>query len=534
MGHKAELGTDTKGVYRRYIGWKEGNSERPVQHLFRLGRDKERASAANARLEQLWGAVVERWRRWRAANVECPACPLWDDTTLAIGAAVAKGESACVLQPPERLNAGAAASWLAVLQVQFPMCVLRLPEHLMGAGVEELHRQEEQAKLNLDVTETMLTALGEQAGGGLYDALDAYGRYLDKLYEGKPNLRCVSRVLALVKRHATDIGLAELDADQVETWLAYWCKRPDHNGKPLARTTCRAALARIRAFLRWLHRSSYRWQMPDGFTFPRCKIADTATDYVAKLRRKHFKVSELVTLWRYAMPYQRALMLLALNCGFSRREVATLQVAEIVDGAKHKFIKRHRTKTGVYAEWVLWPETVAALAYLAKFRKAGATYAVANEVGRPLTWETDTTIHNHWCRLLARVVKDIPGFHVLSFKYLRKTGATYVRKMKVENAAELASMYLSHGEQADSADTLLPVYTSRPWRKLHKVLFRLRKKLLPVLTSVEEPWDEKRPRTSPVVIARAKELRAEGKTFKDIGAEVGVHEGTVRRLLGQR
>ena len=66
-----------------------------------------------------------------------------------------------------------------------------------------------------------------------------------------------------------------------------------------------------------------------------------------------------------------------------------------------------------------------------------------------------------------------------------------LRHLKVGDAAELASMYLTaHGEAADSADSLLPVYTSRPWRKLHKAMWKLRRKLLPVLTSVEDPFGD--------------------------------------------
>jgi hypothetical protein len=182
-------------------------------------------------------------------------------------------------------------------------------------------------------------------------------------------------------------------------------------------------------------------------------------------------------------------MTLALNCGFGNREVATLQFAEVIHGKKHSFIKRHRGKPGVYAEWVLWPETVEALAYLEQFRPEGAAFVVADRDGKPLTerMKSDNkndTIARHWKRMLGRVEADCPGFHKLSFKHLRKTGASMVRHLHVENAAELSTMYLAHGETADSRDSLLPVYTSRPWKKLHRALLKLRKKLLPVVGRV--------------------------------------------------
>src|SRR5262249_31903182 len=154
--------------------------------------------------------------------------------------------------------------------------------------------------------------------------------------------------------------------------------------------------------------------------------------------------AELKTLWLYARPWERALMTLALNAGFANREIATLQTAEIVKGKKHSFIKRHRTKTGIYGEWLLWPETVAALEYLEQFRPAGLPFVVAARDGKPLTHRIrsdnkNDTIARHWKRVLQRVEADCPGFHKLSFKHMRKTGASLIRHLHVENAAELAT-----------------------------------------------------------------------------------------------
>ena len=65
-------------------------------------------------------------------------------------------------------------------------------------------------------------------------------------------------------------------------------------------------------------------------------------------------------------------------------------------------------------------------------------------------------------------------------------------------------MYLAHGERTDGNDQLLQAYTDRPWKKLHRVLLRLRAMLLPILTSVESPWDYKMNTISPVKRARVK------------------------------
>ena len=74
--------------------------------------------------------------------------------------------------------------------------------------------------------------------------------------------------------------------------------------------------------------------------------------------------------------------MLALNCGFSKAEIATLRLDEVVESGKYTFIKRSRRKTGAYGEWILWPETLAALGYLARFRGPGEAHAVVNRAGR--------------------------------------------------------------------------------------------------------------------------------------------------------
>jgi hypothetical protein len=157
---------------------------------------------------------------------------------------------------------------------------------------------------------------------------------------------------------------------------------------------------------------------------------------------------------------------------------------------------------------------------------------VADKDGKPLThrmgsMNKNDTIQRHWRRLLARVEADHPGaVPQLSFKFLRKTGATLIRHL----CAEVAPMYLSHGETADSRDTLLGVYAARPWKKLHQALLRLRKKLQSVFATVEKPWEGRGTRISLATVARIKELRAAGKTLVEIAAQVGLHHVTVGKL----
>jgi hypothetical protein len=375
----------------------------------------------------------------------------------------------------------------------------------------------------------------------LHQALDAYRQFIEQLYKDRPSLHPQLTSLALIRRHQADTSLDRLDADGIEEMLAYWSRRPmGAEGKTLALTTCRNAGTVTRQFLRWLSRSPrFDWTLPGGFTFPRSRITVLPIDHADKVKRKYFRVGELKILWQYARPWERALMVLALNCGFANREIATLQTVEVVKGRKHSFIKRHRVKTGVYAEWVLWPETLAALRYLEQFRPASLAFVVADRDGKALTERLKSdnkndTIQRHWRRVLERVEADHPGFYKLPFKCLRKTGGNLIRHMDLENATELTSMYHSRSGTADSADSLLPVYTTRPWRKLHRALLKLRKKLLPVFSSVEKPWEGRGTTISPMTIAKIKELRAAGKKLAEIAAIVGLHYVTVGKLCRNR
>jgi hypothetical protein len=91
-------------------------------------------------------------------------------------------------------------------------------------------------------------------------------------------------------------------------------------------------------------------------------------------------------------------------------------------------------------------------------------------------------------------------------------------------------MYLAHGERADDRDQLLPVYTSRPWRKVHRALRKLRARLLPVLTSVAEPWKEMNYRMSPRLRREVLALRKDGKTYNEIAEIVKLHPVTVGKV----
>ncbi len=95
-------------------------------------------------------------------------------------------------------------------------------------------------------------------------------------------------------------------------------------------------------------------------------------------------------------------------------------------------------------------------------------------------------------------------------------------------------MYLAHGERADDKDQLLSVYTSRPWRKVHRALARLRSRLLPVLAGVADPSKETNYRMSPRLRKEVLALRRAGKSYKEIAGIVNLHPVTVGKVCRER
>ena len=548
MANIFKLSRDVRGKWRRQnLGLKPTENGDLTKPTFTFGKDHAEACRRVVVLEQMWTAVEKDWQKDKAT-----ACPVWNQETYNIALAVARGEQPIYLEvPPEDRETAAQYSdpetviavWIGAIREQFPFLDLRVKDEQHRLAAEEgatvlAQRLDRQAEA---LRGTASRIRGHSGGEPLHVALDAYSAHLSTRYGNSGHGRTQQVYITVLKQHLDNQPLDLLTADRIEAHLAYLANRPTAKSteQPMAYTTCRNLLITFRQFLRWLHRSeAFSWEIPSRFTFPRQRIKKLPADRVQK--RKTFKLDELTTIWKYALPWDRALILLSLNCGFSKAEIATLQAGEVVTNKKGKvFVKRTRVKTDAYGEWVLWEETLEALAHLKMLHQGGTPYLVVSKTGKPLDKKTkggneNQTIKNHWDRLMKRVKADHHDFHKLPFKCLRKTGASLVRRLAPRRATELASMYLAHGEKADSADQLLPAYTTRPWKKLHKVLLRLRKVLLPVFQAVKEPWVEQSYRITPAKKEKIMALRREGKTYQEIGEAVGLHQTTVGKLCRRR
>lgn len=231
------------------------------------------------------------------------------------------------------------------------------------------------------------------------------------------------------------------------------------------------------------------------------RTADERLKAKANIAR-HYTIEELATLWKYALPSERMLICLGLNFGFVYSEIRTVTA----DDLQQTETVALRGKTEVLGRWPVWQETRT----LAK-----------TEFDKIPAKRQD--IANRWTRLLDRVTKDLPTFKRLSFKWIRKSGSSFIRKM---GDGELASLYISHGEGSSTDDDLLEIYATARWDDLANVLNRFHEALQPMFTQQTTTARTYIPLTK---IDRIRQLWADGVKPEEIATLTGTSRATAYR-----
>ncbi len=551
-------GPDSKGRYTRDLGWKVREDGRHVQHRFTLGTDRAEAEVRYLRLGRVWQAVGTRWDQ---AGRKTPR-PLWDAVTLKIGQAVARGQGVVTFTRADLwpFVSEGGDEWVdlseAVLAHHLDNKALHA--YLMGLQRDFHAVRIEVAKTDVEravddwVGETVGAARAEVqridatlapvAGGTtLFRALDAWAatqveQYKDTSEHGS---RQVGRV-EFLKRHVKDMPLSQFNRPAVDAILATVRNRPlTMRRRPCSIDYARSLVKVVRAFVEWLDGAGLGWEKPRGYMIKPVRLRRTSEENVRRHKLPVYGRDELVTLYRYATPLERAYLLLALNCGFGGGELATLQVEEIhldVDhpeyGAHGDFIFRDRAKSVVYAEWRLWPETVEAIRWYRRHKNGKATGPLLLAEGKPISFtkggNRSQYFNNRMGALLNRVARDRPDFRRLSFNKLKKTAASLVKRAGGPNVAK---EFIAHGRACD--DPLLDLYAGRYFLKVFKAQRRVRKHLRPMFDAVPVPFPDDGKRSNPALSletrAKIKELRAQKVPYRVICETLNVSMDTVRR-----
>ncbi|AMV40158.1 hypothetical protein [Planctomyces sp. SH-PL62] len=200
------------------------------------------------------------------------------------------------------------------------------------------------------------------------------------------------------------------------------------------------------------------------------------------ITKRVYSAEQLATINKHATPTERLLLYLGLNCAMGAAEGGRLARGDILLGHRHEyaerlhfsstvedsFVRLLRSKTEVFGEWLIWPETARMLRWrLERSRNIGSELLLVSEEGMPWYREHETNAQYHfanvWTRLLKRVRKSDPEFPILPFGMLRDTLPDLLRHRESD---DLASLCLAHG-QPFQGDNLLECYGNRPFGRLH-------------------------------------------------------------------
>ena len=518
------------GQYARQLGWKRGSNGKLIQPKFRLGSDVREARRREMMLTYLWEYIEQH-----AATTPVT----WPEEALEVAKQIAREGRVSIPrreQEPNSLYAGRVVR----LAERFPKIpFLPADAEAFERGAEERSQSvAEFVQLYEKTSDAFRRRLRESAAkrsdsvspemptGGpmLHEALRAHIVWLREEYaDGNGSLTDWGKVKikqaeVLLDRH-DDLPLARLDHDVIEQMVRFWRQRPPRKGtdRPIAKQSAEHQISALKSFLRWLSRSpKYDWKKPDSFDDIRVRVGPRVDDLRRQVTPEDiFTLDELVLLSRYATKFDRCLLLLGINCGFGRAEIATLEVGEIFLRTAHEprhqeilgftstdedsFIKRYRRKTGVYGEFILFPQTVLAIEWaLAQRRKhpgfGPEARLLVNANGQPLDKPTaggnpNQQIPNRFATLIRRIRKTDEGkdFTPRPFKMLRKTAGDLIRR---HSDGEVTAVFHSRG-QAVPIDDLADAYTNRPFGKVFRAIRAVEEHLEPMFDAAgEAPFGE--------------------------------------------
>lgn len=428
--------------------------------------------------------------------------------------------------------------------------------------------QSSSAAIPQGTVRTPVTVVTRSPSATLHQVLQRYQDYLQKEFFRQetghisPWGKIQVRQIKNLKRHHPDLLLSKFDASAVGELIGYWRRRPCKLGtsEPISAKAASHYLGTLMRFLKWLNASSeFEWTKPQAFSDFDRRVRRLPSDHVKRSLEQvdTFSLDELRLLMRYGQPFDRLLLLLGLNCGFGRAEIASLLVGEVHLRKGHtlreqeilgytttdsdSFIKRIRRKSGVYGEHILFPLTVQALEWAMERRKqfpkfSPAARLVVSEKGTPLDQQTkgsnsNQLIPNHFARLVQRIREDGQELRPLSFGKLRKTGSDLIKRF---SNGEIAGVFDCHGEPVKS-DSLSDAYTNRPFGKVFQAIRTVQTYLEPVFREAGPAPFLMQPQayTKRSVIERIIQLHQEGVFTGQIAAAVGLSGQTVSRHIQQ-
>ncbi len=531
------------GLFIRYIG----RNDKGTPEKFRLGYDTLVAEERVRLIAALWQEIEER----------TSARPFWDRKTLEAAKAIAKGMPATL---PKRDFEDPIKYVRRLSEISKATGTRFEPTDPEGyqSGLRDLQIQMDKAKRSLSASLQVEQATGVTAR----QAIEAYASSIVRsstLPNGylKPWGRTRLDQLDSIRNYLSDerfggrdflaLDLADLTYSRCDEIYGVFRRRPltlrSNLQKRMAPTSAKNLIKELGNFFDWLDGAEqFDWTLPRRFHAIKKTPDDlsAAEQYDRRIAREKLVIPDdrLRTLFECALPNERMLLLLGLNCAFAASEIGQLRTGflKLDQGT----IEGIRFKSGNETRHWLWKQTRDGLVWVLSQRKTAKTkrsdeqgIVFLTERGKPIWHGTEKGhvsdgVSNVWYRLVRRVRKDDPEFPSYSFNKLRKTSATRILEIA---DAETASMILAH--KTISEDDLLHHYALLPWEKLYAAQRTLEEQLASVLEAGgPDPWAMK-PKTY-IGLAKTKkvaELRSAGVAALAIAEQLGISLATVYRLV---
>ena len=225
--------------------------------------------------------------------------------------------------------------------------------------------------------------------------------------------------------------------------------------KGLSPVTIKHALRTVRVIVKWSWARNYIETLP--------RILDEYADIDLKPKPpKEFTIEEVNRLYEDASERVKLYMLLALNCGYTSADIASLE-HQMIDWDSG-IVSRDRHKTEQPQEAKLWPVTLSLLKKQSSDPDK-STLALLTQDSNPVLNQhirkdkavsTSDSVGTAFNRLRRKLGMDKNG---KGFKVFRKTGATLIEH---EHGKEMRFLYLAHVESG-----MGKFYVVRKFQELH-------------------------------------------------------------------